>query len=462
MRISEILKMVLMNILANKSKGFLTSLGIAVGSATIVLVIAVGQGGRQDVAEQFKNLNAGAIEISVGQSADKMFEDMMGGGGPGGGMPGGNMPSFDGNMPAAPSGGNKPSKQGGGFPSGGSGFGGMGGGRSGGNALSGVNGVKLTVDDAEDIAAYVPDVEAVSIVLTGNSAVAGGELEEETEYTIAGVMADYQSISNLELLYGEFFNEYDEEDKEKVCVLGYTAAQEIFGAAYLAEGDTVTIEGKNYEVVGVLSQMGTVSSGISPDSSIYVPYSTAQKYIFSSSTAPTITAVASDADKVETVIENINTLLTETYPQTSFTLTDAGSAMKAANNSANTLQTLLIAAAVIVFIVGGIGIMNVLFVTVKERTKEIGILKALGSRRSVILLLFLLEASIIAVFGGAVGAAAGYALIPLVNKLGTTAVAVSYAGILGAGFAVFTGTVFGFYPAYKASHLKPVEALSQD
>lgn len=136
--------------------------------------------------------------------------------------------------------------------------------------------------------------------------------------------------------------------------------------------------------------------------------------------------------------------------------------MKAANNSANTLQTLLIAAAVIVFIVGGIGIMNVLFVTVKERTKEIGILKALGSRRSVILFLFLLEASIIAVFGGAVGAAAGYVLIPLVNKLGTTAVAVSYAGILGAGFAVFMGTVFGFYPAYKASQLKPVEALSQE
>lgn len=223
-----------------------------------------------------------------------------------------------------------------------------------------------------------------------------------------------------------------------------------------------TIEGKNYEVAGVLSQMGTVSSGISPDSSIYVPYSTAEKYIFGNDTAPTITAVASDADKVETVMENINTLLTENYPQASFTLTDAGSAMEAANNSANTLQTLLIAAAVIVFIVGGIGIMNVLFVTVKERTKEIGILKALGSRRSVILLLFLLEASIIAIFGGAAGAAVGYALIPVVNKLGTTAVAVSYAGMLGAGFAVFTGTVFGFYPAFKASQLKPVEALSQE
>ncbi|MGN0599240.1 MAG: ABC transporter permease [Oscillospiraceae bacterium] len=449
MRISEILKMVLMNIFANKSKGLLTSLGIAVGSATIVLVIAVGQGGRQDVAEQFKNLNAGAIEISVGQSADKMFEDMIGGGMPGGGnapsgMPGGNMPSFD---PGASRGNKSPMS---------------GGGRSGGNAPSGSNGVKLTVDDAEDIAAYVPDVEAVSIVLTGNSAVSGGELEEETEYTVAGVMADYQSISNLELLYGEFFDEYDEQDKEKVCVIGYTAAQEIFGAAYLAQGDVVTIEGRNYEVVGVLSEMGTVSSGISPDSAIYVPYSTAQKYIFSSTTAPTITAVAADSDKVETVIENINALLTENYPQASFTLKDAGSAMKAANNSARTLETLLIAAAVIVFIVGGIGIMNVLFVTVKERTKEIGILKALGSRRGVILLLFLLEASIIAVFGGAVGAAVGYLLIPLVNKLGTTAVAVSYAGVLGAGFAVFTGTVFGLYPAYKASLLKPVEALSQE
>lgn len=454
MRISEILKMVLLNIFANKSKGFLTSLGIAVGSATIVLVIAVGQGGRQDVSEQFKNLNAGAIEISVGQSADKMFEDMMnsfpsGGGAPSGGMPSGGAPNMQG--------GGASSMPSGGFPS-------MSGksSRSGGNARSGVNGVKLTVYDADDIAAYISDVEAVSIVLTDNSAVAGGELEDETEYTIAGVMSDYQTISNLEILYGEFFSQYDEEDNAKVCVLGYTAAQEIFGAAYLAEGDVVTIEGRNYDVIGVLAEMGTVSSGISPDSAVYVPYSTAQKYIFGSTTTPTITAVASDANKVETVIEDINALLTEKYPQASFTLKDAGSAMKAANNSAKTLETLLIAAAVIVFIVGGIGIMNVLFVTVKERTKEIGILKAMGGRRSVILLLFLLEAAIIAVLGGAFGAAAGYALIPLVNKLGTTAVVVSYAGILGAGFAVFTGTVFGFYPAYKASRLKPVEALSQD
>lgn len=470
MKITELFKMVFANIFANKSKGLLTSLGIAVGSATIVLVIAVGQGGREDVAEQFKNLNAGTINISVGKSADSMLEEMqesMGGGGGGfdmgdGGFPdmgGGQMPDFS-SMPSF--GG---SSGGGGFSPAGN-FGGGGGGGGGGNSfsasLSGTNGTTLTEEDAQDILDYVPNIESVSLILSGDAAVDGGELEEETSFSVAGVYSDYQSISNLDILYGEFFTDYDNEDKEKVCVLGYTTAQNIFGAAYLAYGDKITIEGKTYEVIGVLSQMGSVSTGISPDETIFVPYSTAEKYIMSSDTAPTITAVATDSEAVDTAIENIEALLEQTYPDTSFTISDAGSAMEAANNSASTLETLLIAAAVIVFVVGGIGIMNVLFVTVKERTKEIGILKALGSRRGNILMTFLLEAAIIAVFGGVCGAALGYALIPAVNASGTTAVSVSYAGFIGAGFSIITGTVFGFYPAYKASRLRPVEALSQD
>ena len=279
MRLTELFRLVFINIMSNKAKGMLTSLGIIVGSATIVLVIAIGQGGKLDVADQFKNLNAGAIEITSGMSVDTMMEQFMGGSNRGGAMPdmgGRGMPSGNsfggGNMPSSGGfGGGKPS-------------GGKSGGRNsrsgsfGGNMVS--KGETLTADDVEDILTLVPNVESASLLASGKSLVSGGELEEETEYTTAGVQPEYMQISNLEIQYGDFFSEYDIEDNSKVTVLGYKTAQEIFGSAYLAAGEIVAIEGKNYEVIGVLASMGTVSSGLSPDEAIFLPYSTAKKYVF--------------------------------------------------------------------------------------------------------------------------------------------------------------------------------------
>ena len=459
MRFSEILRLVWTNIVENKTKMMMTSLGIIVGAATIVLVIAIGKGGQQEVADQFKNLNAGAIEVSVGDESSAMM-DMMGGdmdsflGDMAGGMPsGGSMPSFS-------SGGGMPSGgMSGGMPNGGSGGGMMGGGS---NSGGGRNSVSLSTDDVDDIKAYVSGLSAVTILTSGDADVYGGSLEDEKTVTVAGVLSDYPSVSNLSVLYGSFITEDNQEYEDYVCVIGYSLAEELFTYPYYAYGDYLTIDTKNYEIIGVLEQMGSVSSGISPDTAVYVPYSTAIKQIFGSSTESTLAAVAENVGDVETVMANIEAILTENYPNGYFDVTDAGSAMEAATQSANTLAAMLLAVASIVFIVGGIGIMNVFFVSVKERTSEIGLLKAIGCSRQTILIEFLTEAACISIFGGLVGVGISYAIMPLVRMMGSNLVATPWGAVLALVFAVATGTVFGFYPAWKASTLEPIEALNQE
>lgn len=449
MRFSEILHLVWINIMENKTKVMLTSLGIIVGAATIVLVIAIGHGGEVDVQEQFKTLNVGAINVTVSTEADMAdaMAGMMPPGAMGGGTAGG---GFGGNGST-----NRRSGSTGGS-------GGMPGGQMGGGGMTRQKGVTLTTTDVDDILSYVPDLSSASIVISGTGAVLTDNLDEETDETVVGCLPEYQDISNLELLQGDFITQDDQDGKSKVAVIGNSLAKTLFGSAYAAYGDVLTIEGKTYTVVGVLSEMGTVSSGVSPDDSIYIPYSTAQKFVLGSTATPSITAIASDVNEVSDAMTNITAVLTENYPSGRFTLTDAGSEMEAATTSANTLSMLLIAVAIIVFIVGGIGIMNVLFVSVRERTQEIGILKALGCSKREILLEFLVEANFMSTFGGVLGVIAGFALVPAVRMAGMTVEPLAVSGVLALAFAVVTGTAFGFYPAYKAAQLTPIEALQQE
>lgn len=446
MKFSEIYRLVMLNILENKFKVVLTSIGIIVGAATIVLVIAVGRGGQMDVADQFKNLNAASIEITAPSSSTSSS------GGGFGAMPGGGGTRGNGG------GGGAPGGYGGGMPPGG--FTGMPGGFGGAN-LNTVN-ASLAEEDAEDIAFFVPDVAYSTISANGKKNVLGGDLEEEEQHTIVGVKPDYAQVSNLSIYVGEFITEQDEEDKAKNCVIGYNLAVELFGNAISAYDNTITVDGTGFAVIGILQQMGTVSSGVSPDEAIYIPYSTGAKYVFGRDINPQITVVADSTDNVQQVIDNVTILLDENYPGANFTFSDAGSKMEAAQQSSRTLSLLLMAVAAIVFLVGGIGIMNVLFVSVKERTREIGVLKALGMQRPHVLIEFLLEAVMISVFGGIAGVALSFAIIPVAGHFGLRMEPVYYAYLAAFGFAVFCGTVFGFYPAFKASKLIPVEALTQD
>lgn len=481
MRGKELLRLVWLNITQNKFKVVMTSIGIIVGAATIVMVIAIGKGGQADVADQFKNLNAGAIDISYdggteqnnrGSSSGDSSGSMAIGGFPSAGTMGGNAGGFSGGamqggnaggreMPDMSSMGGRPGMDN--MPDMSEMFGGGGFGSS--TAMEdrmNQENITLSTDDLEDLLLFAGGVTEGTISYTTRSSVDGGELEEATTYTLAGVKENYATISNLTLAVGEFITESDDENKEKVCVLGASVAEEIFGSAIEAYGSVIYIDDRQYVVNGVLQTMGTVASGISPDEAVFIPYETGVKYIVGTDANPTITVIADDVDNIDSVIENVTNVLAESYPNAEFTYEDAGSKMEAAAASNEILTMLLIAMAAIVFIVGGIGIMNVLFVSVKERTNEIGILKAIGCSQKNILFEFLLEAAAISFIGGILGVGLSFVIAPIAEYVGVRVEMSIMAVILALVFSIGTGTIFGFYPAYKASKLVPVEALGAE
>lgn len=479
MRFSEILNLVRLNLIQNKFKVLLTSIGIIVGAATIVCVIAIGRGGKADVAEQFRNLNAGALDISYEQSQERSGfsfggsapsskssdtampmsgkPDFSGGDFPS--MGGGSMPDFSSAKDSSGSGEKSGRSGGSGFFSGFGGFSSFFGGSS---DKKNTESITLTTEDMDDIYSSVPGLSESTISYTTKQDIYGGNIEETESYTIAGTLSDYADLSNLSMLFGDYLTDADNENKSKVCVLGYSAAKNIFGSAEEAYDNIVYIDDRPYTVTGVLAEQGTVESGISADEAIFIPYATGIKYLTGSDISPTITVIAEDVNNIKTVAENVKTVLAASYPNAEFTISDAGSKMEAANKSNKTLTMMLIAMASIVFIIGGIGIMNVLFVSVKERTHEIGILKAIGGSRKDILLEFMMEACCISLIGGIIGVLVSFMISPVLSGLNIRTEMSAAGALIALGFSLVTGTVFGFYPAWKASKLVPVEALSSE
>ena len=431
MKLTEILRLVWLNLSANKSKVILTSTGIIVGAATIMLVIAIGTGGREEVAEQFRNLNAGAIDITYEyQGSSARGSDGFGGGMPGGSGFGGGLNGGGGFGGGAPAGGGIPSE--GGIPSGGMFMMEQ-------EGRSNTERITLSSEDMEDLETFVPGIENATMSFSTTASVDGGELESSATYTIAGVQSNYARISNLEMALGDFLTEENDSYKDKVCILGIDVAKTVFGSVYDAYDSTVYIDNRPYKVSGILSEMGTVASGISPDDAIFIPYNTGIKYLSGSGVSPTVTVIAEDVNEVETVITNVKAVLAESYPNAEFTISDAGSKMEAASKSNDTLTMLLICMAVIVFIVGGIGI----------------------CKRD-ILVEFLMEASCTSMVGAVLGVMLALGITPVLEHFGVRVELSAYGAVLSLVFGVLTGTLFGFYPAYQASNLIPVVALNHE
>lgn len=399
MKLLEMLRIVMINILQNKVKVMLTSIGIIVGSVTIVMVIAIGRGREEEVKAQFSGLSAETVYVNLDymKIGNKDFSEIP----------------------------------------------------------------KLTQDLMEQM---MDESQTLKGIYLRGDAYSEVTLNGKTEYiSVTGVTEEYSLVSNLETAYGENISEFDVEEMTSVAVIGEGIAKKYYPNVEEAIGSTIRIGDKAFTIIGILERKGDGLQGLSADDTIFIPFTTAEQSILNEYTMPQIVALSKDLSTVKFSMKEMKSTLNYVLDDGSYyTLEDAGSRIEAATQSAGTMNMLLIAMATIVFIVGGIGIMNVLFLSIKERTKEIGILKALGSSKEEILLQFLFESVIISTFGGIMGVLLSYLLMPLM-KYTNTPVSPSIEGqIIAIIFAMITGTLFGLYPAYKASQLKPIEALSYE
>ena len=327
----------------------------------------------------------------------------------------------------------------------------------------------LTTADAEALADpfNVPTLVGVSPMMQGNLRVTHGENDENL--TVSATNAQYGDIRNLEMVMGGFLTEADLDDQAKVAILGWRAYSDLFDDGEYPIGQIIIIDDIRFEVVGVLEEQGGFSED---DSTIYVPLTTAQTRFFPQRTlsgerpVAVIYVSAVDETQVETAREQMAQLLRERHDlgiddADDFRIISQQAVLDLASQITGVLTVFLGAIAGISLLVGGIGIMNIMLVSVTERTREVGIRKAVGATKRDILLQFLLEAIVLSFLGGMLGIGLGFLGANLITNLTpdlTTRVTMGTVA-LAAGVASAVGLVFGVYPALRAANLRPIEAL---
>lgn len=396
----EIIKMAFESLLSNKTRTFLSMLGIVIGVSTVIAVFAIGQGAQKAVDEQFQGLSANSIIVMSMR----------------------------------------------------------------GRGMTGSSNLKAA--DADLIKEKAQYISEVTVVSQGNATASFGSTSESL--SVMGVQDNYFTMSSIELESGRLISADDVANQEKVVVLGSGAVETFFSDTKEIIGQTIKIGGKQFEVVGIAKETGRTQGPSSMDDTLFLPQLTAEKTVLGNGGAIMIFTLANSVDNVELATAELKSILREehrlkTSQEDDFRLMDAGSMVSAAQESASLMKFLLTAIAAITLLVSGIGIMNVMFVTVAERTKEIGIAKAIGGKQGDILGQFLLESVILSMIGGVIGIAIGSAVVPILSHFNVISVAFSWSGpLIGFSFSVLVGVFFGFYPAYKASRLDPVDALRSE
>jgi len=321
---------------------------------------------------------------------------------------------------------------------------------------------RLMARDAEALRA-LPQVQWVAEgVNTQQQLIAGSQ---NWRSSIQGTNVDWPLIRSWPMKYGQFFTEQDVQSAAKVIVLGSNVAEILYGADVDPTGQNVRVRNHVFRILGVFTPKGAGAGGQNQDDQAFVPYTTVQKKIQGIQHINNITVSAYSADSIAATADAIRTSMRITQgiapgDEDSFMVQTQDDIIAFRTQNTSTMTSLLAGIAAVSLMVGGIGIMNIMLVSVTERTREIGLRMAIGARGGDVLMQFLVEAIVISLVGGALGIGLGYGLAELVKiTQGWPAVIPMDSIIMAVGFAAFVGIFFGFYPARKAAGLDPIEAL---
>jgi putative ABC transport system permease protein len=401
----EILHVSLRSLRANKMRSALTTLGIVIGVAAVVAMFAIGTGANQSVTAQITSMGSNLLVVRSGSMT------------------------------------------------------------TGGARMGWGSSPTLTFADAEAIAEECPAVGKAAPTTAGGVQVVYGNSNWSTR--AEGTTPPMLDIRNWTIASGRSFNDSEVRSSAKVCLLGQTIVTNLFGEEDPV-GKIVRVKRIPMTVVGVLGRKGTNAMGSDQDDTLIIPVTTAQKRVFGSRFQGKVSSIlvqAVDGNSISAAIDQVDGLLTERHrirldEEKDFSVMNLAEIMEAAAESTRTLSFLLAAVASISLLVGGIGIMNIMLVSVTERTREIGIRMAVGARTPDILLQFLAEAVILSVLGGLTGIALGALVSFAIGHFAGWPTVISPLSIgLAFGFSALVGIFFGYYPASKAAALDPIEAL---
>jgi putative ABC transport system permease protein len=391
----------LQGLAANKLRSSLTMLGIIIGVLAVILGTAIGQGSRAQILDRIQSLGSNAITVFPGQSRQ----------GPARGGQG--------------------------------------------------SAVSLTLADADAIRKNCPTVIGVAPQVQRSAQVKYGN--QNTSTSIVCTTPEFLAIRGFRVETGDFFTDRDVRGHRKVCVVGKTTAQTLFGES-TPIGKSLRIKGINFKIIGLLALKGSALFG-DPDDQIVIPVTTGMKQVFGVDSVSQIYAQTARAEEADKAAAEIEDALRKSHKlaasaESDFSVRTQQEFMQLGDQSSQTLTFLLTGIAAVALLVGGIGIMNIMLVSVTERTREIGIRKAVGAKNFNILFQFLIEALTLSVMGGLIGILGGVLASSLISSLlgWPTQISpfwVTVAFCSSAGIGVF----FGIYPAWKAAQLDPIEAL---